>query len=197
MRVPAAHATSGIILLANNVLAEEVVMVDVVMVIAQSVFRDEEYAEPKRVLESRGAHVVTASVAPGECIGKLGMRATADVSVAEATKKEWNGVVFVGGAGAAVFFDDGAAHQLAQDAWGKDAIVSAICVAPSTLARAGLLDGVSATAFPSQEADLRAHGALWTGAKVTVDGRIVTGNGPEAATEFGEAVADALGLPKA
>ena len=53
-------------------------MPDVVMVIAPTVFRDEEYALPKSVLESRGAHVVTASVAPGECIGKLGMRAVAD-----------------------------------------------------------------------------------------------------------------------
>ena len=195
MRVPAAHGVSGIIFAAKHLLAEEVLMVDVVMVIAQRVFRDEEYAEPKRVLESRGAHVVTASVAPGECIGKLGLRVTADISVADATKKHWDAVVFVGGAGASVFFDDGAAHELAQNAWGTDAVVSAICVAPSTLAHAGLLDGVSATAFPSQEADLRAHGALWTGARVTVDGRVITGNGPEAATEFGEAVADALGLP--
>ena len=37
----------------------------VVMVIAPAVFRDEEYAEPKTVLESRGADVVTASTRPG------------------------------------------------------------------------------------------------------------------------------------
>jgi len=171
-------------------------MPDVVMVIAPAVFRDEEYAEPKRVLESRGATVVTASVAPGECIGKLGLRAYASISVAQAAKRDWDAVVFVGGAGAAVFFDDEAAHELARRAAGGPGILSAICIAPSTLAHAGLLAGVRATAFASQEADLVAHGAAWTGDAVTTDGRIVTANGPEAATEFGEALGDMLGLPR-
>ena len=169
-------------------------MVQVVMVIAPRVFRDEEYAEPKRVLESRGAHVVTASVAPGECIGKLGMRALATLSLTQATQVVWDAVIFVGGAGASVFFDDAAAHKLARTALDGGHLLTAICIAPSTLAHARLLGGVKATAFPDREQDLRAHGALWTGAAVTIDGRIITGNGPEAATQFGEAIAEALGI---
>ncbi len=74
-------------------------------------------------------------------------------------------------------------------------IVAAICIAPSVLAHAGLLRGVRATAFSSQHDDLLAHGALWTGDPVTVDGAIITGNGPSAARDLGMAVADALGLP--
>jgi protease I len=169
---------------------------EIVMVIAPKVFRDEEYALPKKVLQSRGARVVTASVEPGECIGKLGMHAHADISVVEAASRDWDAVVFVGGAGAAVFFDDPAAHQLATRAATGTGVLSAICIAPSTLAHAGLLGGVRATAFGSQEADLKAHGAVWTGQPVTVDGRIVTANGPEAATEFGETIGDLLELPK-
>lgn len=169
-------------------------MPDVVMVIAPEVFRDEEYAYPKRVLEARGAEVVTASVTPGECIGKLGMVATAELSVEDAAKRDWDAVVFVGGAGSKVFFDDPAAHALAHRVYEAGDIVSAICIAPSVLAHAGMLDGVAATAFPSQEDDLRAHGARWTGAAVTSDGRIITANGPESATEFGERLADALGV---
>ena len=170
-------------------------MVEVVMVIAPEVFRDEEYAQPKRVLESRGAHVVTASAAPGECIGKLGMRAVAELSVAEAAQTEWDAVVFVGGAGAAIFFDDEDAHRLARAAAAGGRVLSAICIAPSTIAHAGLLEGVEATAFPSQEQDLCSHGAHWTGEPVTRDGLIVTADGPQAATAFGEAIADLLGLP--
>jgi protease I len=164
------------------------------MVIAPSVFRDEEYAEPKAVLESRGVTVMTASTAPGECIGKLGMRAKAELSVADAAAREWDAVVFVGGAGAAVFFDDADAHALAEHQLDRGSVLAAICVAPSTLAHAGLLQGVRATAFASQEDDLKAHGAEWTGEPVTVDGLIVTGNGPVAATAFGEAVAESLGV---
>jgi protease I len=172
-------------------------MAHVVMVIAPQMFRDEEYAEPKRVLESRGAQVVTASVAPGECIGKLGMRATAEISVTDAAERVWDAAIFVGGAGASVFFDDDAAHELARRALEAGSVLAAICIAPSTLAHAGLLSGRKATAFASQQQDLIAHGATWTGARVTVDDRLVTGNGPEAAEEFGERIGDLLGLPSA
>jgi protease I len=180
--------------LQERAVHKEHVMSTALMVIAPSVFRDEEYAEPKAILESRGVTVVTASTAPGECIGKLGMRATATLSVADAAEKSWDAVVFVGGAGASVFFDDENAHALASHQVERGDVLAAICVAPSTLARAGLLQGVKATAFPSQEDDLKAHGAEWTGQPVSVDGLIVTGNGPEAATAFGEAVAEVLGV---
>jgi protease I len=166
----------------------------VVMVIAPVVFRDEEYAEPKEVLESRGADVVTASIRRGLCVGKLGAEATAEIDLAEALEREWDAVVFVGGGGAEVFFDDPAAHALAASAAHSGSVLGAICIAPSTLAHAGLLSGRRATAFPSQQDDLVESGATWTGEAVTVDGRIITANGPEAATAFGEALAEALDL---
>jgi len=169
-------------------------MKSALLVIAQSAFRDEEYAEPKMILESRGVRVTTASVVPGSAIGKLGMRAVAQTSVSAARETEWDAVLFIGGAGAAVFFDDPDAHELAHSAAARGAVLGAICVGPSTLARAGLLNGLRATAFPSQEADLRAHGALWTGESVTTDGLVVTANGPDAAEEFGSRVADLLGV---
>jgi len=164
------------------------------LVIAQEVFRDEEYAEPRGVLLERGAEVVTASVAAGPCVGKLGMTATADMALSEAASRDWDAVLFIGGGGASVFFDDPTAHELVRRLHAAGALVGAICIAPSTLARAGLLDGVRATAFPSQRDDLMAHGAIWTGEPVTVDGRIITASGPEAATAFGEAVAAALDI---
>jgi len=170
--------------------------VDIVMVIAPSVFRDEEYDVPKRILEARGACVTTASTAAGQAVGKLGMIAHPAMSVAEAGLRAWDAVVFVGGAGASVFFDDEDAHALAANALGHGSVLSAICVAPSILAHAGLLDGVRATAFPSQQADLVAHGALWTGEPVTVDSTVITANGPEAAEQFGAAIGDLLGLPR-
>lgn len=169
-------------------------MPDVVIVIAPEIFRDEEYAEPKAVLEGRGARVVTASVAPGQCIGKLGMTAEATMSVDDAAARGWDAAVFVGGAGARVFFDDAGAQRLASKTLARGGVVAAICIAPSVLAQAGLLVGVRSTAFPSQEDDLRSHGAEWTGEPVTVDGRIVTANGPDAATPFGDSIADLLGI---
>lgn len=166
----------------------------VLMVIAPETFRDEEYAHPREVLFGRGAEVVIASVRPGTCLGKLGMTAEAAIGIADADPADYQAVVFVGGGGAQVFFDDPAAHRLARSALESGAVVAAICIAPSTLARAGMLAGVRATAFPSQREDLIAHGALWAEGPVETDGRIVTANGPDAAYAFGTAIADALGV---
>lgn len=165
------------------------------MVIAPEVFRDEEYEHPKQVLEARGASVVTASRAAGTCHGKLGLTAEATLGIAEAKATDYDAVLFVGGGGAEVFFDDPVAHDLARKTLAAGKVVGAICIAPSILARAGLLAGVRATAFPSQQDDLAAHGAVWTGAPVEVSGPIVTASGPEAARGFGLAVGDMLGLP--
>jgi protease I len=166
----------------------------VLMVIAPQVFRDEEYAVPKEVLESHGATVVTASSRTGTCHGKLGMTAEATVSLDGVDPVAYDAIVFVGGGGAEIFFDDPLAHEIAREAVALDRVVAAICIAPSVLARAGVLRGVQATAFESQKDDVRTHGAVWSRLPVVVDGRIITANGPDAAHDFGAAIAAALGL---
>jgi protease I len=169
---------------------------DVLMVIAPDQFRDEEYARPKEVLEGLGATVTTASVAPGPCRGKLGMLARAEVALNEVSAERYDAVVFVGGSGSNVYFDDLDAHALARSMYAAGKVVGAICVAPTTLAHAGLLRGRNVTSFASQRDDLVAHGAVWTGAPVEVDGSIVTANGPGSSQDFGLAVADLLGLSR-
>jgi len=169
-------------------------MKQALMVIAPSVFRDEEYAHPKEVLEAHGVHVTTASTRPGTCTGRFGLKTTADIALTDANAGDYDAVIFVGGGGAEVFFDDAHAHSLARTALEMGRIVGAICIAPSTLARAALLQGVAATAFPTQCEDLIAHGALWRDEPVVVHDRIITASGPEAARDFGRALAEALGV---
>jgi protease I len=158
-------------------------------------FRDEEYAHPQEVLEGRGAVTVVASSRSGVARGRFGLEVPIDTVLTDVEPSEYDAVVYVGGAGSSIFFDDPVAHDLASATLDAGRLVGAICIAPTTLAHAGLLRGVTATAYPSQEDDLAAHGALWSAGPVEIDGRIITANGPDAATEFGDAIADALGLP--
>ena len=167
-------------------------MPKVLMIIAQQEFRDEEYLEPKAILEGAGVNVITASVEAGPAKGKLGADATADISIRDANVGDYKAVIFIGGGGASIYFDDPTAHKLAMDARDRGKIVAAICIGPSILANAGLLVGKHATAYSSEENNLKKHGAQWTGKPVEIDGRIVTANGPAAAKDFGKAILDML-----
>ena len=71
-------------------------------------------------------------------------------------------------------------------------IIAAICIAPVTLANAGILNGKKATVFPSGKNDLIRNGAKYTGDSVTVDGNIITANGPMAAEAFGKKIVEML-----
>lgn len=162
------------------------------LIIAERTFRDEEYQVPKEVLQENGIEVVTASTTTNECIGKLGMKVTPDVLVSDLNVSELDALIFVGGGGSEQYFEDPTAHKLAQEAFDQGKVVGAICIAPVILANAGLLKGRTATVFPDGKDVLTEQGANYTGRPVEVDGRIITGNGPEAAREFGEKLVELL-----
>jgi protease I len=164
----------------------------ILMVIAPSNFRDEELFNTKEELEKAGFSVSIASRSPGEIQGMLGGKATAETALSEVNPAEYAGVVFVGGSGASAYFGDATAQELAKKAHSLGRVVAAICIAPSILANAGLLEGKKATAFPSERANLEEKGAAFTGEPVTIDGRIITASGPQAAREFGRAIAKAM-----
>ena len=165
----------------------------VVMIIASRDFRDEELQEPRSLLEQRGAQVTIACSKLGEVTGMKGIKITPDILIDQINVEDYDAVIFVGGSGAKEYWDDPKAHSIAKDTVAAGKVLGAICIAPVTLANAGLLDGKKATVFSSEKDRLEASGAIYTGASVEVDGKIITGNGPKAAEEFGEAIAHALG----
>ena len=169
---------------------------NVLMVIASSNFRDEEYAEPRKVLEDEGARVTVACSSLSTAKGKLGLEVKPDILIGDVKEGDFDGIVFVGGGGSKEYFDSPVAHSLAQSFYTHGKLTSAICIAPAILANAGLLSGKKATSFPSSADTLKARGAVFTNSGVESDGRIVTGSGPEAAKKFGEKLVEVLGGKK-
>ncbi len=165
---------------------------NIVMVVAPDNFRDEELLEPKGVFEDYGANVVVASKGVSTAKGMLGAIVDIDVDLADVSVDECDAVVFVGGSGASVYFDNPLAISLAKSAYDKGKVVGAICIAPSILANAGILRGKKATAWSSEAGNLRDKGAEYTGDAIAQDGKIATANGPGAAQEFGVKVAEAM-----
>lgn len=163
-----------------------------VFITAPEIFRDEEYEKPKKILEDNGIKVITASTKKGEITGKLGLKALSDMTIDEIDANDFDAIVYVGGAGAGIFFENPAALKLARDFVSSGKPAAAICIAPTILANAGVLKGKSATVFPDGRTALEKGGAKYTANTVETDGNIITGNGPEAAEEFGQALLKAL-----
>ena len=170
-----------------------VVMKKAVFVIAEKIFRDEEYQEPKDILTQAGIKVVTASTTTGEATGKLGMKVKPDILLKDVQLDEADALVFIGGGGAEQYFHDPLAHRLAQEAVKKGKVLGAICIAPVILANAGVLAGKKATVYIDGAGSLKEGKADYTGRDVEVDGNIVTANGPGAAHAFGRMLAGMLG----
>ncbi|MFH0762806.1 MAG: DJ-1/PfpI family protein [Candidatus Omnitrophota bacterium] len=163
-----------------------------VMIIAPENFRDEEFFEPKEVLEGCGVEVKVASINLDLAVGKLGAKVKPDILLEDVRAKDFDAVIFVGGTGSKIYFDDQQAHNLAREALKEGRIVAAICIAPLILARAGILKDRRATVFSSEEKELKELGAEYSGRPVEKDGFIITAAGPFAATEFGREIAKAL-----
>ena len=168
-----------------------------VMVIAFQGFQDFEYSETRRVLEAADIEIVVASSLKGDAQGKSGQSVTVDKVIDEVVPEDFDALVFIGGPGALEYVENSSAHQLAQQAVNKDKILAAICIAPGILAKAGVLKGKQATVWSdsvnkSTIEVLEKGGAEYLDQAVVVDGKIITGNGPEAAAEFGQKIVEAL-----
>ena len=72
--------------------------------------------------------------------------------------------------------------KLVREMFDGNKYVTAICGAPSVLAKAGVIQGKRATIFPGMEATLA--GAQRSDERVVVDGKVITSQGPGTAMEF-------------
>jgi protease I len=166
-------------------------MKKVLVVIAQEGYQDVELEGTRKALEAAGYTAVLCSKEAGTCTGKFGGSEHALLAMKDVDVGDYNRVVFIGGPGAAELASDGYALNIAYKTVEMGLPLGAICVAPLILAKAKVLDGRKATVWHSDEnvEVLHRSGAMYTGEDVTVDGKIVTANGPDAAEEFGRTIA--------
>jgi len=162
------------------------------MIIASNDFRDEEYQAPRKALETVGVKVTVASSSLSASTGMLGAKVTPDTLIDDVSAGDYDAVIFVGGSGASEYFNNPTAQNIAKDTVAADKLLCAICIAPSTLANAGVLSGKRATCWSSEAGNLRDKGAVVSGNPVEVDGKIITANGPQSAGHFAHKIIEAL-----
>ena len=167
----------------------------VILAVAPERFRDEELAEPAAVLQNAGITYDIASTRAGPCTGMLGAKVYAGVAFDDIDPKNYDGLVIIGGSGSQDFlWGNNALVRLAIWFSETNRVVSAICLAPVVLARAGILKGKNATVYESQQSvfEMKKGRAILQQQPVVKDGRIITANGPDAAKDFAAAVVTEL-----
>jgi len=162
------------------------------MFIAFQGFRDEEYTEPKRMLEAAGVKVITVSTAKGLARGKFRVTTEVDRTIDEINPADYDALTLVGGPGALPQLDNSKVHKLFQQAAAQGKVIGAICISPVVLAHAGLLKGKKATVFPDGVEELKKAGADYTASDLAVDGNLVTADGPISAKKYGQALVELL-----
>jgi deglycase len=167
----------------------------VLMVIPRTQFRDEEFFEPKKILEDEGASVVVASNAAGTCHGMKGGTAQAAVSVADVKVDDYTGIVLCGGSSVPEFFwNDKKLVEIVTAMAAAKKVVAAICLSTVVLAKAKLLAGREATVYflPKALEELKAGGAKYVQETLIIHDNIILAEGPLDSQRFGQAIRTAL-----
>jgi protease I len=154
-------------------------------------FQEDEYSIPRAILEQLGISVTVASSTLDVRTGTGGVKVQPDLLLGDVYGGDYDAIVFVGGMQYEI--DNLDAQRIAQEAVSAGKLVAAICIAPITLARAGLVEGKRVTAATKWDELEEAGATVLTGASVERDGLIITADGPARSRKFGETIATALG----
>jgi len=120
----------------------------ILLVVAPANYQDLELFIPYKILSEAGFKPVIASTVAGqELRGVQGSRVTSQLKLSQAKINDYRGLIFIGGPGANVFWNDPGAHRLINEALRRKMVLGAICIGPVTLARAGALKGKRATVW--------------------------------------------------
>ncbi|MFC1663632.1 DJ-1/PfpI family protein [Patescibacteria group bacterium] len=169
----------------------------ILMIIAFRDFRDEEYFIPKEILERAGAEIKTASNKFGKAIGVEGGETEIDFLISNVNPVDFDALIFVGGSGCLSNLDNETSYSISRETILQDKVLASICISPVILAKAGVLKGKRATVWTSPMdksaiKTLEENGAIYQNEPVVIDGKIITGEGPAAASQFGEKIIKAL-----
>lgn len=167
----------------------------IALIIAFRDYQPYEYSETKRVLMHNGFSITTFSTQPGLAKAADGSIAKVDQVLHKLKPEGYDAIVLIGGPGAHTELDRELTYSIMRNAYNAGKVVAAICYSPRILAKAGVLKGKKATGWNDDnklETLFNTYGAIYTHTPAVIDGKIVTADGPAAATDFGKAIGSLL-----
>jgi len=129
--------------------------------------------------------VVTAGLEDGPVRGSRGTVIVPDSELESVMDQDFDMIVLPGGLPGAEHLDaDPRVHRLLQRYHAEQRYAAAICAAPKVLAKAGILNGKSATSYPGAVSIEDFPEVDVLNAPVVVDGKVITSRGPGTAMDF-------------
>lgn len=164
------------------------------MIVAPNDFEQNEYSKTRAKLDDAGVICTITSTKTGALKGNKGKRVSSDMELKDVVVGDYDAIVIIGGNGIKKLWKNEDAHRIVREAVTEGKVLAAICAGPGILAYADVINGKKATAHPKSGAKsiMKDKVCEYTGAKVEVDGKLITANGPKAATAYGEAIVEAL-----
>jgi protease I len=168
-----------------------------ILIVATDGFEEWELFGPREILQKRGAEVVLASLKRDPIQATIhddpGKTIRPDLTIEQASADDFDALILPGG----VRNPDqlrlhGNVIELIRDFDDQDKPIGAICHGPWLLVEADLLDGRTATSWPSIRTDLRNAGANVVDEAAVTDGNIVTSRNPDDVEAFTNAIIDLI-----
>lgn len=149
----------------------------VLMVVSPNGFNERQYEICRRLLESKGYTISVSSIEKGVARGKAGVTIPVDIALKDVKTYDYEAIIFIGGEGARILFDDESARKLAKDA--KYKAMAASDSAVVLLALSGALEEKKVTGPPELLGWILKGKAYYTGEPMRIDDKLITIKGPE------------------
>ena len=146
-------------------------------------FEETEAIAPCDILRRGGVEVKFAGIGGLEITGGNGITVKADCTVEEMDLEAMELIMLPGGLGGVnSILGSETAMNAVKYAYEQGKFVTAICAAPTVLAKLGITDGRKATVYPGMEGQMGS--ACMVDANAVRDGKVLTGRAPGAAYDF-------------
>jgi protease I len=151
--------------------------------IAQKIFSEAGFLVVRNALQRARIPFFISSDST-QCIGEYGLKVMTDVQLHNVHPNNFSALIIIGGDGIVSYQKNDTMMNIIRQFVQLKKTTSAICMAPTLLAHAGVLRGVEAVSHPDGKQDLISWSAMYADRPVIQSGNIITARDALAATEF-------------
>ncbi|MDG5800409.1 type 1 glutamine amidotransferase [Marinilabiliaceae bacterium ANBcel2] len=156
-------------------------------------FHDGEAYMPMSYLYNRGAKVTVIGPEPAEVNAyNSDFTIVIEKSVNDVSVDDFDALILPGGEAPSMLRDNPVVVEFAKDFYQSGKPVAAICHGPQILITAGVMEGVTCTAFEGVKEELEEAGANYVDESVVIDQNLITSRIPTDLNDFSSAIYQAI-----